>query len=100
MPGSRCRNCNQEIVWAKSMSRDSWIPLDPSMDTTGSVRKIRIDDTPYAQVLSGDDLHAAIANGELLWVLHRESCNAFRPTNPMPAHIRDALPARRRSFRS
>ena len=104
---SQCRVCHQDIVWAKSMTREgAWIPLDPSTDSaTGCVRKRFVEETPgrptvYGEVLKGESLHAAIANGEALWTLHRESCNAHRPHNPMPAHIRESLPRKRRTFRS
>lgn len=99
---STCRDCREDIVWAKSMTReDSWIPLDVSPDpATGSVRKRFSGEQPsrptvYAEVLTGDALHKAIADGETLWTLHRQTCNANRPYNPKPAHIRLDLPRRR-----
>ncbi|QCQ91755.1 hypothetical protein [Rhodococcus sp. SGAir0479] len=92
---SSCKECRQPIAWAKSMVReDSWIALDTSPDPgLGSVRKRFVYEngpdrpaTVYAEVLKGDDLHRAIANGERLWILHRDSCAAHRPRNPRPAH--------------
>ncbi|MGW0043448.1 hypothetical protein [Rhodococcus sp. NPDC003348] len=95
MRESRCRHCQQQIVWAKSMTHDSWMPLDPSPDPgLGTVRRHPVHEngptarpTIYGEILTGAALHTAIADGELLWIRHRDSCNAFRPHNPKPAHL-------------
>lgn len=90
------------------MTREnSWIALDASPDPeVGSVRKHFVDEkppkpTPYAEVLTGDALHAAQANGEQLWMLHRQTCSAKKEFNPRPAHITLNLPspARRSAHR-
>ncbi|ORJ92598.1 hypothetical protein A6F55_23840 [Prescottella equi] len=95
MSTATCRDCRQPIAWARSMVREnSWIALDTSPDPAlGSVRKRFVyengaDRPPvvYAEVLKGDALHAAIANGEALWIVHRDSCSAHRPHNPRPAN--------------
>lgn len=102
-PG-QCRDCNQSIVWARSMVReDGWIALDPSPDTDlGTVRKRHVYENGhhkppvvYGEVLAGDALHRALADGERLWMQHRHNCTAHKPLNPKPAHIQLNLPVRK-----
>lgn len=90
---AQCRNCKEKITFAKSMTRaDSWIPLDLyPVAGKGSVRKRFITedgkDIVYGEVLTGTSLHSAIANAELLYARHSETCTAKRPFNPKPAHV-------------
>ncbi|EOM75760.1 hypothetical protein DW322_00815 [Rhodococcus rhodnii] len=106
MTAARCRHCSEPISWARSMARDAWLALDATPDHAhGTIRK-RFVDTPdgrttvYGAPLTGDELAAALADGEKLWTLHRATCNAHRPRNPKPAHIELDLPRRRRRYRS
>ncbi|WP_064075885.1 hypothetical protein [Prescottella equi] len=95
MAGSQCRDCQQPIAWAKSMTHETWIALDTSPDPgLGTVRKRYVYEngpdrkpTVYAEVLKGEALHSAIANHEQLWIRHRDTCTAHRPFNPRPAHV-------------
>ena len=96
---AQCNKCKEKITFAKSMTRaDSWIPLDLyPVAGKGSVRKRFLtengDEVVYGEVLTGTNLHSAIANAELLYVKHRETCTANRPYNPRPAHVTLNLPA-------
>ncbi|OZE89952.1 hypothetical protein CH298_13285 [Rhodococcoides fascians] len=100
----RCRDCEMPIRLVRSMTRpDGWIVLDASMDTDGEVRVHQLQSGAHGELLRGDNLAAANANGELLWMLHRRNCLANKPTNPKPDHVQLNLPKRanrRRSFRS
>lgn len=95
---AKCRDCHTEITWARSSATGRMIPLDLYPDTgLGSVRKRETRDETgriWADILTGESLHHAIANGERLYVLHRETCHARRPPNPKPAHVRLDLPRR------
>lgn len=99
-PGPQCRDCRQPIVWATNSATGSSVPLDPSPDPgLGTLRRWHGQDDrgrprAYVQRLGGVELHAAVANGQLLWIDHRQSCNARRPHNPKPAHIHAPTPRR------
>ena len=98
-----CRDCNAEITWARTSGRGTYIALDlyPD-DRDGIVRKRDTRDENgcvWADVLTGESLHHAIANSEKLYVPHRDTCHARRPTNPMPDHVRRAVGAVRPSHR-
>ena len=96
---AQCRKCKEKITFAKSMTRaDSWIPLDLyPVAGKGSVRKRFIPengkDVVYGEVLTGTKLHSAIANAELLYARHSETCTANRPFNPKPDHVTLNIPA-------
>lgn len=101
-PPRNCRDCKAPIVWVKSMTRPGKrVALDPSPDPElGTVRRHQFSDadgpnSPYAETLTGDRLHAAQANNEQLWMLHRHTCTAHRDFNPRPAHVTLNLPTRR-----
>ncbi len=93
MRESRCRHCKQPLVWATNSTSGKPMPLDPSPDSgLGSFERWVAENSDgerisYARRLTGEALHAAIANGQLLWIDHRDSCNAFRPHNPRPPHV-------------
>jgi len=97
---ARCRDCHAEITWARSATTGRMIPLDLYPDTgRGSVRKRDTKDETgrvWADILTGEALHHAIANGDRLYVPHRETCHARRPPNPKPDHVRLDLPRSRR----
>lgn len=101
---AQCRDCNTEITWARTSSRNAaWIALDlyPD-DREGSIRKRVVRDENgrvYADILFGESLHRAIADGEKLYVPHRDTCRAHRPANPMPDHVRRDVAAIRPSYR-
>nr|WP_143545534.1 hypothetical protein [Rhodococcus sp. 15-1154-1] len=82
------------------MTRESgWIPVDLSPDPElGTIRKhfsgTARDRVVYAEILKGDDLDSARADGERLWIRHSEICTARKPFNPRPAHVRLDLPNR------
>lgn len=96
---ARCKDCDAEITWGRSATSGRMIPLDLYPDPTlGSVRKRDTRDETgrvWVDVLRGDDLHRALADRDRLYVPHRDTCHAHRPTNPKPAHIRLDLPDRK-----
>ncbi|MDV2477460.1 hypothetical protein F8M49_22430 [Rhodococcus zopfii] len=110
---AQCRDCNAEITWARTTGRGSFIPLDPYPDDrVGTVKKLERTDehghthlvtdengVVFADVLTGGSLHCAIANRDKLYVPHRDTCHARRPTNPMPDHVRRTVSAVRPSHR-
>lgn len=91
---SQCKRCNDEITFAKSMTRpDSWIPLDRYPDPgAGCVRKRFAEENGrqvvYGQVLTGTTLYEALADGEHLYACHRDTCTGSRPRTTKPAHIK------------
>lgn len=99
---SECKDCHTDVHWCRSMAReDGWIPVDLSPDPElGTVRKHHSgsragDRVVYAEILKGDALIAARADGERLWIRHSESCTARKHFNPRPPHIKLDLPKRR-----
>lgn len=97
---ANCKDCKQPIVWATNSASGRSVPLDPSPDPgLGTLERWVTEDsrghrTGWVRRLAGTDLHAAIANGHLLWVDHRQSCSAHRPHNPRPSHVQLRLPKR------
>lgn len=88
---SNCKRCDQPIRWVTTTGQGKRLPLDPSSDPDGNIRihysgaagkKANV----LAEVLSGADLHAAIANSDLLFRPHR--CSHNLDHNPMPASVR------------
>lgn len=85
--GPACRECGQPILWWRSASREGgWIRVDPSPDDNGTIRRRpgpRRAGRPtlYGEALSGHELAAAEANGELLFTRHSSTCPARRETS-------------------
>ena len=106
-----CWHCHQNIVFMWSMTGEGKaIPFDPSPDSsTGTARRHTTTGPDgrtkvYAEFLTADALHTALADGDLLWTPHRNTCNAFRPHNPKPPGLEINLPTgrtgRRRKYRA
>lgn len=104
-PPAVCPKCEAPIAWWPNANRPGMIPVDLSSDSEkGSIQKI-VTRTPgprgiaretvVASKLSGADLAAAIANGEMLFTHHSDTCTALRPVNPRPDHVHLDLPPRR-----
>lgn len=102
---STCKRCDQPIRWVTTTGQGKRLPLDPSSDTDGTIR-VRYSGAAgkkanvLGEVLSGADLHAAIANGDLLFRPHW--CPAKASHNPMPDSVRalrDTLPTPRAARR-
>lgn len=101
------KGCDAKILFARSMATGRSMPLDLYPDPgRGTVRKHFVtehgEEVVYGEVLRGTALAVALANSELLYVMHADTCLANRPLNPMPAHLRSAFsrpstrPSRRR----
>ncbi|MGB6246081.1 hypothetical protein [Gordonia sp. (in: high G+C Gram-positive bacteria)] len=78
---SKCRDCNQPIRWWRSAVREGgWLCVDYSPDDAGTVQRVPTRDPAtrkavmYGRDLSGMDLAAAVADGELLFQLHAHTC--------------------------
>lgn len=96
---SRCPRCKQPISWWRNASREGRIPVDLSADPDkGSIRKIVSTDPDtkqpcvYGKKLAPDEVGEAMANGEMLFTHHSDTCSARRPHNPKPAGLQLDLP--------
>lgn len=93
---SQCSRCMQEVQWCRTRERGTAVALDPSPDAEfGSVRLQVLADAVFVDILSGDDLAAAQADGENLFMLHSKTCSARKPFNPKPDHVHLELPPKR-----
>ncbi|WP_336791804.1 hypothetical protein [Gordonia malaquae] len=91
-PTSTCKRCHRPVAWWRSSTREGgWICVDASPDDAGTVQRVpsREGGRPvmYGLVLSGLELAAAVADGELLFTIHSKTCPAGRPRNPRPAGL-------------
>ncbi|OZC62118.1 hypothetical protein CH267_00830 [Rhodococcus sp. 06-621-2] len=93
---SQCARCNQEVQWCQTRERGTPVALDPSPDPDdGWVRLQVLADKVYVDILAGDELAAAQADGESLFMLHSKTCSARKPFNPRPDHVKLELPPKR-----
>lgn len=93
---AQCSACMQEVQWCQTRERGTPVALDPSPDTeSGSVRLQILTGKPYVDILTGDALAAAQADGEPLFMLHSKTCSSRKPFNPKPAHVTLDLPPRK-----
>ncbi|MDG3012487.1 hypothetical protein G4X40_20310 [Rhodococcus sp. D2-41] len=99
----QCRDCGSPVRWVLTSGRGTRVPIDLSPDSDHGTARVFSAPHPatgrealWAELLTGDRLTAAHADGEMLFMLHARTCTAHKPHNPRPAHIRLDLPARAR----
>lgn len=81
----RCGQCQQQVLYWRNAHRDDrFLKVDPSSDESGTVQKIVNDAGIWGKRLTGSDLAAAVASGEMLFTLHSATCSARRKPNPKP----------------
>lgn len=72
MPGSACRSCGQEILWAVTAAKGRRIPLDPEPVPDGNVILVQVTTgVTEAVVLRAEDRPAA---GKARYVSHFSTC--------------------------
>ncbi|GAC59308.1 MULTISPECIES: hypothetical protein [Gordonia] len=79
---TKCKTCGQPIRWWRSSVREGgWLCVDYSPDDAGTVKRVPTLDPAtrkrvmYGRALTGTDLAAALADGELLFTLHSRTCH-------------------------
>jgi hypothetical protein len=68
------------------------VDISPDPDEGMVAIRARTSAGVLVDILSGDALNAAIADGEQLYMLHARTCPARKPFNPRPDHVKLHLP--------
>ena len=76
-----CRSCGERIYWAKTVAGKS-MPLNVEKSSRGNIRIV----DSLAAVLTVEELEAARAAGEKLWVCHFATCTSAKKHRKERSH--------------
>lgn len=70
-PTSRCRSCNQPVIWALTTANQKRMPVDPTPVLGGNVV---LTSGPTARVLTAEETERRRALGSTAWTSHFTTC--------------------------